>query len=221
MRALIVEDDIRISATVTSALGEAEFSVRQVANGEQAWPVAMEENFDIIVLDLGLPGLDGMTLLRQWRASGMSTPIIVLTARSHWAERVDGIEAGADDYLVKPFRSEELLARIKAILRRTAEPSRTRIEIGDLVLQTQGKEVRRNGDLVPMPPFEYRLLAYLAQKAGKVVSQSELSEYLHDTKSPRDFNSIERLVARVRKRLGPEIIKTQRGFGYYVEERPR
>ncbi|WMT91802.1 response regulator transcription factor [Pelagibacterium sp. H642] len=217
MRALVVEDDARIAATLDAALSSAGLAVTCRADGEEAWFLAGTEPFDIIVLDLGLPGLDGMTLLKRWRSEGVMTPVIILTARSHWAERVDGIEAGADDYLVKPFRPEELLARLRAIIRRSSGHATSRIEIEDLVIDTRMKEVTRGGVPIPMPPQEYRLLTYLAHKAGSVVSQLELTEHLYAQDFMRDSNSIEKLVGRVRKRLGNDVIKTRRGFGYFVE----
>lgn len=217
MRALVVEDDVRIAATVDAVLSSAGFAVVREADGEAAWFVGGTEAFDAIVLDLGLPGLDGMTLLKRWRNEGVTTPIIVLTARSHWAERVDGIEAGADDYLVKPFRPEELIARVRAIIRRTSGHATSRIEIEDLVIDTRMKQITRGGVPIPLPPQEYRLLTYLAHKPGCVVSQLELTEHLYAQDFARESNAIEKLVGRVRKRLGNEIIKTRRGFGYFVE----
>jgi two-component system OmpR family response regulator len=219
MRALVVEDDARIAAMIEATLVAAGFAVVSETDGERAWFIAGTEALDIIVLDLGLPGLDGMTLLKRWRNEGVVTPVIVLTARSHWAERVDGIEAGADDYMVKPFRPEELVARVRAIIRRSAGLATSTIEIEDLVIDTRMKQVSRDGVPIVLPPQEYRLLTYLAHKAGSVVSQLELAEHLHTQDYARDFNSIEKLVGRVRKRLGNDVIKTRRGFGYFVEGR--
>lgn len=217
MRALVVEDDTRIAATLDAVLSSAGLAVTWETDGEQAWFLAGTEPFDIIVLDLGLPGLDGMTLLKRWRCEGMMTPVIILTARSHWVERVDGIEAGADDYMIKPFRPEEVLARVRAIIRRASGHATSRIEIGDLVIDTRMKQVIRDGITISLPPQEYRLLSYLAHKVGSVVSQLELTEHLYAQEFMRDSNSIEKLVGRVRKRLGDDVIKTRRGFGYFVE----
>jgi two-component system, OmpR family, response regulator len=218
MRALVVEDDARIAGNIDSLFASAGIAVTWETDGEKAWFLGGTESFDIIVLDLGLPGLDGMTVLKRWRSEGMVTPVIVLTARSHWAERVDGIEAGADDYLVKPFRPQELLARVRAIIRRSSGHATSLIEIADLVIDTRLKQVSQDGVPISLPPQEYRLLTYLAHKAGTVVSQAELFEHLHTSDSARDFNAVEQLVRRVRKRLGREVIKTRRGFGYFVEE---
>lgn len=218
MRALVIEDDARIAGNIDSLFESAGISVTWETDGERAWFLGGTEAYDIIVLDLGLPGLDGMTVLKRWRSEGMVTPVIVLTARSHWAERVDGIEAGADDYLVKPFRPQELLARVRAIIRRSSGHATSLIEIADLVIDTRLKQVSRDGVPISLPPQEYRLLTYLAYKTGTVVSQAELFEHLHTSDSARDFNAVEQLVRRVRKRLGREVIKTRRGFGYFVEE---
>jgi two-component system, OmpR family, response regulator len=218
MRALLVEDDDRVAATVRAALEGAGIGVYWEQNGEQAWFLAGTEPFDIIVLDLGLPGIDGMTLLKRWRREGITTPILILTARTHWAERVDGIEAGADDYLVKPFRPEELVARLRAIIRRTSGHATSLLAAGDFTIDTRSKQVLRDGIPVFLPPQEYKLLVYLTHKAGTVVSQLELTEHLYHQDFERDSNSIEKLVGRVRKRLGTHVIKTRRGFGYVVEK---
>lgn len=218
MRALVVEDDERIASTVDAALSSAGFAVLCETDGEKAWFLAGTETFDIVVLDLGLPGLDGMTLLKRWRAEGMQAPVVVLTARSHWAERVDGIEAGADDYIVKPFRPEELIARVRAVIRRSSGHASSVLKIGDLVIDTRMKQVSREGIPLAVPPQEYRLLHYLAHKPGTVVSHIELTEHLYAQDFERESNSIEKLVERVRKRLGSGVIKTRRGFGYYVED---
>ena len=216
MRVLVAEDDRRIAQSLSGALAAAGFVVEVEGDGEIAWFRGDSEAFDAIVLDLGLPSLDGLTVLKRWRRAGRLTPVLILTARGHWDERVDGIEAGADDYVVKPFRIEEVLARVRALIRRAGGFASSRIEIGDLVLDTRAMQVARNGVPIPLTPQEYRLLSYLAHQHGRVVSQIEITEHLYAQDFERDSNSIEVLVGRVRKRLGSEVIRTRRGFGYAI-----
>jgi DNA-binding response OmpR family regulator len=216
MRILVAEDDSRIAQSLDSALTAAGFVVEIEADGENAWFRGDTEAFDAIVLDLGLPTLDGLTVLKRWRRDGRLTPVLILTARGQWDERVDGIEAGADDYVVKPFRIEEVLARVRALIRRASGFATSRIHIGEFVLDTRAMRVTRNGVPVPLTPQEYRLLSFLAHQRGRVVSQVEITEHLYAQDFERDSNSIEVLVGRVRKRLGSDIIKTRRGFGYAI-----
>ncbi len=214
MRILIAEDDKRISDTLRSAFEAAGFVVEVERDGEDAWHRGDTEAFDAIVLDLGLPSLDGMTILRRWRKAGRQAPILVLSARGHWDERVEGIEQGADDYVVKPFRIEEVVARIRAIIRRAGGIAAPRIEIGDLVLDPRAMQITRDGVPIQLTPQEYRLVAFLAHRKGQVVSQLEITEHLYSQDFERDSNAVEVLVGRVRRRLGPDIIRTRRGFGY-------
>jgi len=216
MRILVAEDEDRIAEVLTGALAMAGFVVEREADGEIAWYRGDTEAFDVIILDLGLPTLDGLTVLKRWRRAGRNAPILILTARGHWDERVDGIEAGADDYVVKPFRIEEVVARVRALIRRSAGMATSRIEIGDLVLDLRAMQVSRAGVPVPLTPQEYKLVAYLAHQRGRVVSQLEITEHLYTQDFERDSNAIEVLVGRVRKRLGPGIIRTRRGFGYSI-----
>jgi DNA-binding response OmpR family regulator len=218
MRILIAEDDARIGEALAAALQAAGFVAEVERNGENAWFRGDTEAFDAIILDLGLPGLDGLTVLKRWRKAGRMAPVLILTARGHWDERVEGIEAGADDYVVKPFRVEEVIARIRAIVRRSAGMGSSRIEIGDLVLDTRAMQVSRGGVPVSLTPQEYRLLAYLTHQRGRVVSQLEITEHLYAQDFERDSNAIEVLVGRVRRRLGSGIIVTRRGFGYSLGE---
>ena len=216
MRVLVAEDDARISEALSAALSAAGFAVERSADGEDIWHRGDTENYDAVILDLGLPMLDGLTILKRWRKAGRSVPVLILTARGQWDERVEGIEAGADDYVVKPFRIEEVVARVRAIIRRAAGHASARIEIGDLVLNTNAMQVSRDGIPIPLTPQEYRLVAYLAHQRGRVVSQLEIVEHLYAQDFERESNSVEVLVGRVRKRLGNDIILTRRGFGYTI-----
>ncbi len=216
MRILVAEDDRRIADALAKALQAAGFVAEIEAHGEDVGHRGETEDFDAIVLDLGLPVVDGLTILKRWRKAGRTTPVLILTARGHWEERVEGIEAGADDYVTKPFRVEEVVARIRAIVRRANGFATSRIEFDDLVLDTRTKQVSRDGVPINLTPQEYRLVAYLALQHGRVVSQLEITEHLYAQDFERDSNSIEVLVGRVRRRLGSNIIKTRRGFGYYL-----
>jgi DNA-binding response OmpR family regulator len=216
MRVLVAEDDRRIAEALAAALQAAGFVAEVEADGENVWFRGDTEDFDAIVLDLGLPTLDGLTILKRWRKAGRTGPVLILTARGHWEERVEGIEAGADDYVVKPFRVEEVVARIRAIVRRSAGFASSRVEIEDLVLDTRTMQVSRDGIPISLSPQEYRLFAYLAHQNGRVVSQLEITEHLYAQDFERESNSVEVLVGRVRRRLGTDTIKTRRGFGYYM-----
>jgi DNA-binding response OmpR family regulator len=216
MRVLVAEDDRRIAEALATSLAAAGFVAEIEADGEDVWYRGDSEDFDAIILDLGLPTLDGLTILKRWRKSGRTLPVLILTARGHWEERVEGIEAGADDYVTKPFRVEEVVARIRAIVRRSAGFASSRLEIDDLVLDTRTMQVSRDGVPINLTPQEYKLLAFLAHQRGRVVSQMEITEHLYAQDFERESNSIEVLVGRVRRRLGSDIIKTKRGFGYYL-----
>ncbi|WP_423065581.1 response regulator transcription factor [Devosia sp. CN2-171] len=216
MRILVAEDDRRIAEALAAALKAAGFVAEVESDGEDVWHRGDTEEFDAIILDLGLPTLDGLTILKRWRKAGRTGPVLILTARGHWEERVEGIEAGADDYVVKPFRVEEVVARIRAIVRRSSGFASSRIDVDDLVLDTRAMQVSRDGVPITLSPTEYKLFAYLAHQRGRVVSQIEITEHLYAQDFERESNSIEVLVGRVRKRLGNDIIKTRRGFGYYM-----
>jgi DNA-binding response OmpR family regulator len=217
MRVLLVEDDPRIARDVAAALAAGGYVVEQERDGEEAWFKGDTEDYDAVVLDLGLPGMDGLSVLKRWRANGRRFPILVLTARGTWSERVEGIDAGADDYLAKPFRMEELLARLRAVLRRSTGQSSSVLTAGPVVLDTRQMRVTVDGVPVPLSPQEYRLLSYLMHHAGRVVSQLELTEHLYAQDFERDSNAIEVLVGRLRRRLGVELIQTRRGFGYIID----
>lgn len=216
MRILIAEDDGPIRAKVADALAAAGFVVDVEADGEEAWFLGDTEIFDAVILDLGLPGMDGLSILSRWRAAGRDMPVLILTARGRWSERVIGIDAGADDYLPKPFEIDELLARLRAILRRSAGHAASRIEVGAFVLDTRQMQVLLDGKPVPLTPQEYRLAAFLIHQRGRVVGQQELAEHLQSVHSERESNAVEVLVGRLRRKLGAPLIETRRGFGYIV-----
>lgn len=220
MQLLLVEDDRRIAADVEKALRAAGYVVETVRNGEEAWFRGDTEDYGAVVLDLGLPGMDGLAVLKRWRANGRSMPVLILTARGSWAERVDGIDAGADDYLPKPFRMEELLARLRSIVRRSAGHASPRIVAGDVELDERQMKVTLRGVPVALSPLEYRLIAFLLHHRGRVVSQQELDENVYGHGEDHESNALEVLVGRVRRKLGADLIETRRGFGYLVPETP-
>ena len=221
MRVLVVEDDRRIAADLVRALEAAGHVVEVARDGEDAWFLGDTEDYAAIILDLGLPGMDGLAVLKRWRQNDRATPVLILTARGSWAERVDGIDAGADDYLPKPFRMEELLARLRSIVRRSAGQASSVVRAGDITLDERQMKVSVRGIPVTLSPLEYRLAAYLLLHCGRVVSQQELSENIYGQDDAHDSNAIEVLVGRVRKKLGSDLIETRRGFGYLVPETAR
>jgi two-component system OmpR family response regulator len=220
MRLLLVEDDRRIASDVERALQAAGYVVETARDGEEAWFRGDTEDYGAVILDLGLPGMDGLAVLKRWRANGRTMPVLILTARGSWAERVDGIDAGADDYLPKPFRMEELLARLRSIVRRSAGHASSVVVAGDIELDERQMKVSVRGVPVTLSPLEYRLVAYLLRHRGRVVSQHELDENVYGHGEDHDSNALEVLVGRVRKKLGSDVIETRRGFGYMVPEAP-
>jgi len=218
MRILLAEDDNRIARDVGAALGAAGYVVERETDGEEVWYKGDIGEYAAVILDLGLPTMDGLSILKRWRAAGRSFPVLVLTARGTWNERVEGIDAGADDYLPKPFRIEELLARMRALLRRSAGQASAVLHVGPVALDTRQMQATVNGVAVNLSPQEYRLLSYLMHHAGRVVSQLELTEHLYAQDIERESNAIEVLVGRVRRKLGVDIIATRRGFGYIACE---
>jgi DNA-binding response OmpR family regulator len=217
MRALIVEDDVDIARDIAANLADAGFLIETAADGATASVQGNDEDYDLVVLDLGLPRLDGMSVLRGWRTNGRAFPVIILSARGDWTEKVEGIEAGADDYLAKPFQMGELTARARALVRRAAGRVSPVIRLGKLALDTRRMQAIVNGAQVRISSLEYRLLDYLAHHAGRVVSAGELAEHLYGVSEANDTNAIEAIVSRLRRKLGAEIIMTQRGFGYLLE----
>jgi DNA-binding response OmpR family regulator len=221
MRLLLVEDDVRLAEGLVAALAGAGFVVDHETDGEVAWFKGDTESYAAAILDLGLPSMDGLSILRKWRANGQRFPVLILTARGDWNERVEGIDAGADDYLPKPFRMEELLARLRALVRRSAGQASAVLVNGPIVLDTRRMAVTVDGVPIHLSPQEYRLVCYLMQHAGRVVSQLELTEQLYAQDFERESNAVEVLVGRVRRKLGVDLIQTRRGFGYLVEEAAR
>jgi two-component system, OmpR family, response regulator len=216
MRVLVVEDDVRIARDIAEGLERAGYLCEISGDGEDAWFRAETEDFDAIVLDLGLPKLDGLTVVRRLRAADVKTPVLILTARGAWMERVEGIDAGGDDYLVKPFQTEELVARIGALIRRTSGHLTPMLAAGDMILDTRRKIVTVAGASVTLSALEYRLLRYLTHHAGRVVSQGELIDHVYGTEAEPDSNAVEVLVLRLRRKIGTDRIETRRGHGYIV-----
>ncbi len=220
MRVLIVEDETRIAADLRAALQRAGYVVEQSADGADALYRGCNESFDAVVLDLGLPNLDGLSVLRRWRAAGKVMPVIVLTARADWQDKVAGIDAGADDYLAKPFMVEELLARLRSITRRAAGLSSAMLRAGRIELDTRTRAATLDGCSLALTPLEYRLLSFMMHTGGRVVSQAELAEHLYPDADEHDSNPIEVLIARLRRKLPPDAIETRRGHGYLLRYPP-
>lgn len=216
MRVLVIEDDDRIRSDVQTALEAAGYIVDVEASGEEGWFLGDTETYGAVVLDLGLPQMDGMTVLKRWRKAGRAMPVLILTARGTWDERVEGIDAGADDYLPKPFHMEELLARLRAIIRRSGGNAGSVIKIGETELDERQMRVSVRGVAVKLSPQEYRLVSYMMLHNGRVIPQQELAEHLQSVHFDRESNAVEVLVARVRRKLPNALIETRRGFGYLV-----
>jgi two-component system OmpR family response regulator len=217
VRVLVVEDEPSLTSSLTDALGGAGYAVDCAADGARAEFLGMTERYDAIVLDLGLPKIDGLTLLRQWRASGMTAPVLVLTARASWHEKVVGIDSGADDYVTKPFQIEEVLARVRALIRRTVGHATPALQSGAIVLDPRTSRVTLGGAPVRLTSHEFRVLSYLMHHRGRVISQAELAEHIYARDEDRDSNTVEVFVARLRKKLGAASIATVRGLGYRIE----
>lgn len=221
MRVLLIEDERRIVADVGRALSQAGFVVESCLDGENGWFSGAHENFDVVVLDLGLPKLDGLTVLRRWRRSARAMPVLLLTARDGWREKVESIDAGADDHLSKPFHMEELVARVRALARRATGHASAVLVAGGLELDTRSRSVTLNGRNVQLTPLEYRLLAYLLHQTGRVVPQGEIREHIYREDHDNESNAIEVLVARLRRKFDRPVIRTVRGHGYMVESDTR
>lgn len=217
VRVLVVEDEASLAKQLIAALRRASYAVDHAAEGERADLLAHDERYDAVVLDLGLPKLDGLTLLRRWREAGQAMPVLVLTARGSWHEKVLGIDSGADDYMAKPFRMEELLARLRALIRRSSGQINPELRCGPLVLDPRAGKVTLDGVDVKLTSHEFRVLSYLMHHSERVVSQSELIEHIYSQDFDRDSNTVEVFIARLRRKLGPSVIETVRGLGYRMK----
>ena len=216
MRILVVEDQPRLSEQLADALADAGYAVDRAVDGKRADFLVETERYDAVLLDLGLPKIDGLTLLRKWRENGHTVPVLVLTARGSWHEKVQGIDSGADDYVAKPFRMEELLARLRALIRRASGQVTPRIQCGQVALDTRLAKVTLDGVLVKLTSHEFRVLSYLMHHRDRVVSQAELTEHIYAQDFDRDSNTVEVFIARLRRKLGSSFIETVRGLGYRI-----
>ncbi|MBP1850890.1 response regulator transcription factor [Rhizobium halophytocola] len=217
MRILVVEDDINLNRQLAEALQEAGYVVDTASDGEEGHFLGDTEPYDAVILDIGLPEMDGITVLEQWRKAGRTMPVLLLTARDRWSDKVAGIDAGADDYVAKPFHLEEVLARIRALIRRAAGHASSEIVCGPVHLDTKSSKVTVSGATLKLTSHEFRLLSYLMHHMGEVVSRTELVEHMYDQDFDRDSNTIEVFVGRLRKKLGIDLIETVRGLGYRIQ----
>ena len=216
MRILIVEDESLLANRLATTFGQQGYVVDVATDGERADFLVSTESYDAVILDLGLPKIDGLTLLERWRAAGIAVPVLVLTARGSWSEKVRGIDGGADDYLTKPFRIEELLARLRALIRRSSGQLTPELRHGAVVLDPRTSQVTLDGQPVKLTSHELRVLSYLMHHRGRVVSQSELTEHIYAQTFDRDSNTVEVFIARLRRKLGASTIETVRGLGYRI-----
>jgi len=218
LQILVVEDHVDTARALANLLAADGHAVRCAFDGDEALRVICQGQFDLLICDVCLPEVDGLTVLDRWRKEGRKMPVLVLTARDSWSDKVAGLDAGADDYLAKPFQTEELIARLRALIRRSAGIASSEIRAGDIRLDTRSGKVTKDGDPVKLTAQEYKLLSYLMHHKGKVVSRTELIEHIYDQDFDRDSNTIEVFVTRIRKKLGPDVITTIRGLGYSLEE---
>ena len=217
MRILVVEDDATLNRQIVTMLEDSGYAVDKAFDGEEGQFLGETEPYDAVILDLGLPKIDGVSVLSAWRRAEKVMPVIILTARDRWSDKVQGFDAGADDYVTKPFHVEELLARVRALLRRAAGHASSEITCGPVALDTRAGRVLVNDMPVKLTSHEYRLLSYLMHHKGRVVSRTELTEHMYDQDFDRDSNTIEVFVGRLRKKLGVDVIQTVRGLGYVLE----
>jgi two-component system OmpR family response regulator len=218
VRILIAEDELVLAEQLSASLREAGYAVDHAADGERAEFLGRTEGYDAVILDLGLPRMDGLTILRHWRDAGLATPVLVLTARGAWHEKVQGIDGGADDYMAKPFQIEEVLARLRALIRRSSGQVTPELRVGNVVLEPRGARVTVHGVPVKLTSHEFRVLSYLMHHRGRVVSQGELTEHIYSQGFDRDSNTVEVFIARLRRKLGGSLIETVRGMGYRIED---
>ncbi len=220
MRLLVIEDDKDLNRQLVGALEAAGYAVDSALDGEEGHFLGDTEPYDAVVLDIGLPKLDGISVLTAWRKAGRTMPVLILTARDGWSEKVQGFDAGADDYVAKPFHLEEVLARLRALLRRSAGHATNQLVCGPVTLDTKSGRVLVSGVAIKLTSHEYRLLAYLMHHSGRVVSRGEIVEHLYDQDFDRDSNTIEVFIGRLRKKLGVDVLQTVRGLGYVMEPAP-
>ena len=218
MKILIAEDEAALSGQLTAALTGAGYAVDCASDGERAEFLGQTERYDAAILDLGLPRMDGLTVLRRWRESGVTLPVLVLTARGSWHEKVQGIDGGADDYVAKPFRMEEVLARLRALIRRASGQLTAELRCGALAVDSRSARVTVGGVPVKLTSHEFRVLSYLMHHRERIVSQRELTEHIYAQDVDRDSNTVEVFIARLRRKLGPSYIETLRGLGYRMSE---
>ena len=218
MRILVVEDDKNLNRQLKDALLAEDYAVDVAFDGEEGHFLGETEPYDAVILDIGLPIMDGISVLEDWRRNGHKMPVLLLTARDRWSDKVQGIDAGADDYVAKPFHMEEILARLRALVRRAAGHASNEIIVSDVRLDVRGGRVSVNGSAIKLTSHEFRLLSYLMHHTGKVISRTELIEHLYDQDFDRDSNTIEVFVGRLRKKLPNNFIKTMRGLGYQVDK---
>jgi two-component system OmpR family response regulator len=216
MKVLVVEDQAVLSKQLSAALDNAGYAVDRAADGDRADFLIRTERYDAVLLDLGLPKIDGLTLLRMWREAGLSVPVLILTARGSWHEKVQGIDGGADDYVAKPFRMEEVLARLRALIRRASGQVTPELRAGAVALDPRMSRVTLDGVQVKLTSHEFRVLSYLMHHRGRVVSQAELTEHIYAQNLDRDSNTVEVFIARLRRKLGASLIETVRGLGYRI-----
>lgn len=217
MRLLVVEDDRDLNRQLVKALTQAGYAVDSALDGEEGQFLGETEPYDAVILDLGLPKIDGASVLEAWRAAGRTMPVLVLTARDAWSDKVKSFDAGADDYVTKPFHIEEILARLRALVRRASGHASSDLVCGPVRVETRSGRVLVNGEPVRLTSHEYRLMSYLMHHVGRIISRTELVEHLYDQDFDRDSNTIEVFVGRLRKKLGLDVIKTIRGLGYVLE----
>jgi two-component system OmpR family response regulator len=217
MRILVVEDEQNLNRQLADTLKEAGYVVDQAYDGEEGHYLGDNEPYDAVILDIGLPEMDGITVLEKWRAAGRKMPVLLLTARDRWSDKVAGIDAGADDYVAKPFHMEEVQARLRALIRRAAGHASSELTCGPVRLDTKSSRVTVNGGALKLTSHEFRLLSYLMHHMGQVVSRTELVEHMYDQDFDRDSNTIEVFVGRLRKKMGIDIIETVRGLGYRIQ----
>jgi two-component system OmpR family response regulator len=217
VRLLVVEDDVNLNRQIVAALEDVGYAVDKAFDGEEGQFLGETEPYDAVILDLGLPKIDGVSVLAAWRRAERKMPVIILTARDRWSDKVQGFDAGADDYVTKPFHVEELLARVRALLRRAAGHASSEINCGPVTLDTRAGRVTVEGNPVKLTSHEYRLISYLMHHQGRIVSRSELTEHMYDQDFDRDSNTIEVFVGRLRKKLGVDAIQTVRGLGYVLD----